>query len=48
MKKVLKNNIGGLIFYGVIILAIICVNLRYEYLNNTSDSKVINNVVAKN
>ena len=45
MKKVLKNNIGGIIFYSVIILAIICVNLRYEYLNTVKEES---NIMAVN
>ena len=48
MKKVLKNNIGGIIFYATIILTIICVNLRYEYLNNSNCDNDVNNIVAKN
>ena len=43
MKKVLRKNKGGVIFYSVIILMIICVNSRYKYLNNldTKDGSLI-------
>ena len=47
MKKVLKSNMKGVIFYSFIILAIICVNLRYEYLNSSYHEEKIT-VIAQN
>ncbi len=37
----------GILFYSFIILAIICVNLRYEYLNNNYQEKNIT-LIAQN
>ena len=47
MKKVLKNSMKGVFFYSFIILAIICVNLRYEYLNSNCKEENIT-VIAQN
>ncbi len=47
MKKVLKSNMKGVIFYSFIILAIICVNLRYEYLNSNYSEKNVT-IIAQN
>lgn len=48
MKKTL-TNIGGLVlFYLVIIIGILLLNMRFEHLNNSEKSEINNNYIAMN
>ena len=41
MKKVLINYGGLLLFYGVIVLGIILINIRFNYLNDKQESSEV-------
>lgn len=48
MKKTL-TDIGGLIlFYVVIIIGVLLLNLRFAHLNNLENSKINENCIAMN
>ena len=49
MKKAVLTNIGGIIiFYLVIVLGVLLLNLRFETLNNKEVDTNIDNYVAIN
>lgn len=48
MKKTL-NNIGGLIlFYSVIVIGVLLLNMRFSYLNEVNTGNIDNSYIAMN
>lgn len=48
MKKTL-NNIGGLIlFYSVIVIGVLLLNMRFSYLNAVNTENIGNTYIAMN
>ena len=46
MKKTL-NNIGGLIlFYSVIVIGVLLLNMRFSYLNAVNTENVVNTYIS--
>jgi len=48
MKKHLENFGGLIIFYLVIVVGVLLLNMRFERLNNTENIKIDNNYIAMN
>ena len=48
MKKTLKNYGGLILFYSVLIIGVMLLDMRFEYLNNLRNSSINNNIMAMN
>ena len=48
MKRTLKNYGGLILFYSVLIIGVMLLEMRFEYLNNLGKTNIDNNIVAMN
>lgn len=48
MKKTLENVGGIILFYSVIIIGVLLLNMRFEHLNNVNNNQINESYIAMN